>query len=159
MQQKNIGNKQKKVINNFLVLLTSQIIIFLILNHSLFLYLILWIIPLFTANMFLMRVRGIAEHGMPSQLDIIPEDGVTGNILTRTLNSKHSSTNFLTKCIENVLIGTLSIKYHLEHHLVPNVPHYNLQKLHKILNLYSIDELRNNYKSGYFSALFQFNKT
>jgi len=154
-------NKEKSSENSLkelLITLTSQIIILMILNGNIILYLILWIVPLFTANMVLMRIRGIAEHGMPGQLNFNVTDGNQGKILTRSLNSNHATTNFLSKNIEKVLIGSLSINYHLEHHVIPNIPHYNLKKLHKILNLYSINELRDNYKSGYLSSLFQFTK-
>lgn len=144
----------KRLITTFI----PQIAILLLFNGSLMAYLILWAIPLFTANMVLMRVRGIAEHGMPSQLNIHPKKGTIGNLLTRTLNSNNSSTSLAVKKIEQILIGSLSINYHLEHHIIPNVPHYNLKKLYKLLNLNSIPDLQKNYEVGYFSALSQFKK-
>jgi len=146
--------RSKRLIITFI----SQMAILTLFNGSLTAYLILWAIPLITANMVLMRVRGIAEHGMPSQLNIHPEKGVIGNLLTRTLNSNTANTSLIVKKIEQMLIGSLSINYHLEHHIIPNVPHYNLKKLYELLNLSSIPELQRNYEVGYFSALIQFKK-
>ena len=139
--------------NNYLTLILCQILIFLSLSMSVVDYLLIWIIPLFTANMFLMRIRGIAEHGLPSQLQLSIIKGNNGSLLTRTLNPDPSNPNIVVKVLELISMGSLSINYHLEHHLIPNVPHYNLKKLHKLMKLYEIADLRINYQSGYFSSL------
>lgn len=118
------------------------------------LYILLWIVPLFTANMVLMRVRGVAEHGLPKQISVVPVDGREGAMLTRTLNSPSAQTSWIGKMVERILIGSLSINFHLEHHVVPNVPHYNLKKLYDILNIPKNIEGIENYKNGYFSSLF-----
>lgn len=135
-------------------IIIPQLMILIAANGNILLYFILWVVPLLTVNMFLMRIRGIAEHGMPSQMGIDVKKGLVGILLTRTLNGKLAQTNSLIKLIEKILIGSLSINYHLEHHIVPNVPHYNLRSLNSLLNLESIPELKNNYKAGYFSALY-----
>jgi fatty acid desaturase len=125
---------------------------------SLINYLLLWIMPLLTVNMFLMRIRGIAEHGLPSQLKLKINLSQEGALLTRSLNTSSSKSNLAAKNIERFLIGSLSINYHLEHHLIPNIPHYNLRKTYNLLKLYENSNLRTNYQAGYFSSLWQFIK-
>jgi fatty acid desaturase len=72
-----------------------------------------WIIPLLIAGQ-LSNVRGLAEHGLMS----------TGNefIDTRTV-------------ISNPFVSLMmcNLNYHLEHHLFPGIPWYNLPKIHELL--------------------------
>jgi len=72
-----------------------------------------WLIPLLIAGQ-IGNIRGLAEHGLTSQ----------GNELidTRTVVA-HPVISFLM----------CNINYHLEHHLYPGVPWYNLPKLHQLL--------------------------
>ena len=139
---------------NIRTLVMQLVIFFAVFDFDLKLYALLWIVPLFTANMVLMRVRGIAEHGLANQLALVPLNGYEGAMLTRTLNSPESKSSYLTKFIERILIGSLSINYHLEHHLVPNVPHYNLKKLYDVLDVSKNLGNKENYRCGYFSSLF-----
>jgi fatty acid desaturase len=72
-----------------------------------------WLFPLMVAGQ-IANVRGIAEHGMTTR----------GNELTDT---RTVATNpFLSFMICN-------INYHIEHHLYPGMPWYNLPKLHAML--------------------------
>jgi len=150
-----IKNDKSTVIkrNNFLTYIFCQILILLFFSISIVDYVLLWIIPLLTVNMVLMRIRGIAEHGLPNQLQLSIKKGINGSLLTRSLNSDASNSNITVKILELISFGSLSVNYHLEHHLIPNIPHYNLKKLHKLLKLYEIPGHRINYQSGYLSSL------
>jgi fatty acid desaturase len=72
-----------------------------------------WILPMQVA-MFLSNIRGLSEHLCTSTDSVLS--------MTRTTRS-------------NALVSFLmcNLNYHLEHHLFPGVPWYNLQKVHKEL--------------------------
>ncbi|HVN64576.1 MAG TPA: fatty acid desaturase family protein [Candidatus Binataceae bacterium] len=81
-------------------------------------YIALWMIPLLTVNQVILRVRGVLEHaGVPDA-----KDGLRN---ARTIISHNPIIKFL--------IGPYHVAYHLEHHLFPAVPHYNLPRLHEAL--------------------------
>lgn len=115
-------------------------------------YVLLWMVPLLTFNMILLRVRGIAEHGLPGQRGVIIESADQGNRYTRSMvTSGRSIGAYLTGAIETLLIGSLSCNFHHEHHLFPNVPFYNLRKIHaRIREQAPVDPPI--YASGYFAA-------
>jgi len=78
--------------------------------------LILWIVPVFFVLPVILRIRSIAEHfGVPNQ--------------TQLDMSRNTLTNFL----ENIFLTPHSSGLHLDHHLYPAVPFYNLTQLHSIL--------------------------
>jgi fatty acid desaturase len=72
-----------------------------------------WILPLQVA-MFLSNIRGLSEHLCTSMDQLLEK--------TRTIRS-NGLVSFLM----------LNLNYHLEHHLFPGVPWYNLPKVHKEL--------------------------
>jgi fatty acid desaturase len=72
-----------------------------------------WLVPAQVAMLF-SNIRGHAEH-----LGTLDEGALTR---TRTTRS-NSLTSFLM----------LNLNYHLEHHLFPRVPWYNLRRLHNVL--------------------------
>lgn len=80
-------------------------------------YLLFWVIPFFTSFMMFQYIRSFAEH--------FGELKYT-SLLTATRTVKP----FM---IERMLIAPYNISYHLEHHLYPAVPFYNLPALHKVL--------------------------
>ena len=88
-----------------------------------------WLFPLIVAGQ-VANLRGIAEHGMTTG----------GNEFTdsRTVTT-HPVISFMM----------CNINYHLEHHLYPGVPWYNLPKLHRIL----ADDYRRAGSSVYSSYL------
>ncbi|MDG2333442.1 MAG: fatty acid desaturase family protein [Myxococcota bacterium] len=77
----------------------------------------LWVVAWLTSYSFAMRVRAIAEHSMPSD-----RDSEFGN--TRTV---------LPAWWERLLLAPNRVNYHLEHHLLMRVPHYNLPRMHERL--------------------------
>jgi fatty acid desaturase len=91
----------------FLVLLAA--------GHPL-LYL-LWVVAWLTTFQLVTRIRAIAEHAMAPD----PTDPLNN---TRTT---------VTSWWERVLIAPNGVNYHLEHHLLMTVPHYNLPRLHRLL--------------------------
>jgi fatty acid desaturase len=73
-----------------------------------------WLIPVQVA-VVLSNVRGLTEHlGTPGKGDVIAK--------TRTVTS-----NWLVSFL------MLNLNYHLEHHLFPGIPWYNLPRLHQLL--------------------------
>ena len=78
---------------------------------------LLWIGAWFTTHHLVVRLRSIAEHAM------IPEPN-------DPLNNTRTT---LARWWERLLIAPNYVNYHLEHHLVMTVPHYNLPRMHRIL--------------------------
>ena len=124
---------------------------FNILNYFLF-----WLFPLVSPHMFLMRIRGLAEHGQSNQLGCIAENNSAGTYYTRSFLTPLTSNKYSPLVIlEKLLIGSFNVHYHHEHHIFPKVPWYNLPKLSKMI---SGNIKQNNtsetYRKGYFSAAF-----
>jgi len=85
------------------------------LGHPL-LYL-LWFGAWMTTNNLVARIRSIAEHAVvPDPTDPIGQ--------TRTVRAGW---------LERLFISPNFVQYHLEHHLVMTVPHYNLPKFHAMM--------------------------
>ena len=107
--------EKKEVVFEYSLLFVIYSIVFLLAIKFQFVNELLhcWIIPLFVAVLF-GNIRGWAEHAMTekgSELTITRT--VTGNRLLSLLN--------------------INLNYHLEHHLYPTMPWYNLPKLHMLL--------------------------
>jgi fatty acid desaturase len=81
-----------------------------------FLYL-LWVLAWFTSYSLAMRIRAIAEHSMPNSIE-----NEFGN--TRTT---------LASWWERLFLAPNRVNFHLEHHLLMRVPHYNLPRMHALL--------------------------
>jgi fatty acid desaturase len=123
--RRDLGRSQGRVRRNFDagiealggVVLTNLVLLGLLtlLGHPA-LYL-LWVAAWLTTYSLVMRIRSIAEHGM------VPDPGDDlGN--TRTT---------LARLWERVFIAPNRVNYHLEHHLLMTVPHYNLPRMHRLL--------------------------
>lgn len=80
------------------------------------LYLTHWFLPMATSLQVLLRIRGIAEHA-----------GYQPNPDQR-LNSRT-----VVGSLQTMLFAPHYAHYHLEHHIYPAVPYYNLPKLHKLM--------------------------
>jgi fatty acid desaturase len=78
---------------------------------------LLWFGAWLTTNKLVARIRSIAEHAVvPDPTDPIGQ--------TRTVRAGW---------LERLFIAPNRVQYHLEHHLLMTVPHYNLPKFHEML--------------------------
>ncbi len=84
-------------------------------NHP-WLYLTHWFLPMATSLQVLLRIRGIAEHA-----------GYEAN------PDQRQNSRTVTESIQTMIFAPHYAHYHLEHHIYPAVPYYNLPKLHKLL--------------------------
>ena len=78
---------------------------------------LLWVGAWFTTHHFVVRLRSIAEHAM------IPDP-------TDPLRNTRTT---LAAWWERLFIAPNRVNYHLEHHLIMTVPHYNLRRMHRLL--------------------------
>ena len=78
---------------------------------------LLWVGAWLTTHTLVTRIRFIAEHGM-----VVDQDDPLRN--TRTV---------LPRWWERLLIVPNRLNFHLEHHLLMTVPHYNLGRMHRLL--------------------------
>ncbi len=140
------------------IALVQLVVLGALFKFNVFHYGFLWFLPLATAHMFLMRVRGVAEHGMGLQLGLTQaelEKKTRGMFFTRSFGTPANrysipGLNFIERC----LIGSLDVYYHHEHHLFPKVPYYNLARVHRLV----ADKVKGFnpavYAKGYFACLF-----
>ncbi|MEE2694411.1 MAG: fatty acid desaturase family protein [Pseudomonadota bacterium] len=87
-------------------------------NELALLFLLCWIVPLLTIVPAILRLRAICEHG-----------AVSNTISPLSCSRTNIGSKFL--------LWTLfphNVNYHLEHHLYPSIPQYNLPKLHQALS-------------------------
>jgi fatty acid desaturase len=78
---------------------------------------LLWIGAWFTTHHLVVRLRSIAEHAL------IPNP-----------NDPLRNTRTIRPCWwERLFVAPNFVNYHLEHHLIMTVPHYNLPRMHRIL--------------------------
>ncbi len=78
---------------------------------------LLWVAAWFTTYSLAMRIRSIAEHAV-----ITDRNSPFGN--TRTT---------MASWWERLFVAPNRVNYHLEHHLLMTVPHYNLPRMHELL--------------------------
>ena len=81
--------------------------------RGLAMYFVLWIVPAVTVLQAILRLRAICEHGAPTGFDSplrAARTTLAGPMLRFVLFPHH-------------------VNYHIEHHLYPAVPHYNLPRL------------------------------
>ena len=78
---------------------------------------LLWLGAWLTTNKLVARIRSIAEHAVvPDPADALGQ--------TRTVRAGW---------LERLFVAPNRVQYHLEHHLLMTVPHYNLPKFHEML--------------------------
>ena len=80
-------------------------------------YLVLWVLPAVTALQAILRMRAICEHGAVGDL---------GSPLTAA-RTNHAP------WWARWLLFPHHVNYHIEHHLYPAIPHYNLPACHREL--------------------------
>jgi fatty acid desaturase len=90
--------------------------------RGLLIYGVLWLLPLVTVLQPILRLRAICEHGAVRDLS----SPLTAARCNRT-------TGALSNWLARALLFPHHVNYHLEHHLYPAVPHYNLPRLHRVL--------------------------
>ena len=81
---------------------------------------LLWVAAWLTTYTLVTRIRAIAEHAM-TPAAFSPDEPLRN---TRTV---------LARWWERLLVAPNRLNYHLEHHLLMTVPHYNLPRLHALL--------------------------
>ncbi len=80
---------------------------------------LLWPLSYLTVYMLFSRIRNAAEHAVvPGQYDLDP-----------TLHTRTTHANLL----ERLTVAPGGLNYHIEHHLLPTVPHWNLPEMHRLL--------------------------
>ena len=79
-------------------------------------FLVLWIVPSLTVLGAIFRIRSIAEH-----------------LVTENTCELNASRTVYPTLLERLLLAPCNVNYHLEHHLFPSVPFYNLPALHRAL--------------------------
>lgn len=94
----------------------ASLVTVLVITGTWWLYLMLWLVPSLTVLNFIFRVRSIAEHVACTNSDELD-----------------ASRTVLANVLELWLFAPCNINYHLEHHLFPGVPHYNLRRLRRQL--------------------------
>lgn len=80
-------------------------------------YLLFWIVPYLSTFFMFQYIRSVAEHFGGLTYD---------NLLTSTRTVKPT-------LLERFILAPHHVGYHLEHHLYPAVPFYNLPNLHRLL--------------------------
>ena len=163
-ENKNDVNKKSKNLKKIKFILQMSIVQLIILSlfkFNIINYILFWLYPAMGPHMFLMRIRGIAEHGLNKQLGRKVINSKEGLYYTRSfLTNKNSYKFFLTNFLEKSLIGSFYVYYHHEHHLNSKIPYYNLKEFHNLV----YDEVMKNreqiknfpmYEKGYFSATFK----
>jgi fatty acid desaturase len=99
------------------VALTNALLLFLLAAAGHPLLYLLWIGAWLTTYRFVTRLRSIAEHGM------VPDP----------LDSLRNTRTTMARWWERLLLAPNQVNYHLEHHLLMTVPHYNLPRMHRLL--------------------------
>lgn len=133
--------------------IVQSVILILFFQFDVVNYILFWIVPAATAHMVLMRFRGIAEHGLAKQLSIDVDRPDKGILYTRSFYTSKNSYKFTPMILlEKLLIGTLNVNFHHEHHVFPKVPHYNLEKAHRLIRDKAHALNPDIYAKGYFSA-------
>lgn len=80
-------------------------------------FLLYWAVPLLTLFPTIQRIRSIAEHfALPHEHEL------------------NETRNVIPSAFERFLFSPHNVGYHLDHHLFPSVPQYNLKALHRKLN-------------------------
>ena len=100
--------------------------------------LVYWILPLFTYFLWIIYIRGAAEHfdSIENQDDLLEK-------------TRHIEANLF----ERLLITPNYIHVHIGHHLYPSVPFYNLRELQRLLMLNPDYARRAHVTRGYFGLM------
>jgi fatty acid desaturase len=108
-------------------------------------YLLLWLLPLATVFMATFRIRSMTEHHG------IAEAG--NQRYVRQTQDIWRTTRTIRGPIGCFLFGPHGINYHLEHHLYPSVPFFNLKQLSQHLQTTRPADLRPRIRTNYWVAI------
>ncbi len=111
-------------IDFFILAFNSILLLACIYFDRWWLYLLIWVYPIFSVSILINIVRSIAEH-QPEEYTAIPNGG---EIVMRPV-ARTTVPNWLEKWI----MYQANFNFHVEHHLFPQIPQHNLEKLHKHL--------------------------
>ena len=100
-------------------------------------YLLFWVVPYLSTFFMFQYIRSVAEHFGELAYD---------HLLTSTRSVK-------ANLLERFFIAPHNVGYHLEHHLYPGVPFYNLDKLHQLLMKDAFYNDKAHVTDGYMSGL------
>ena len=100
-------------------------------------YALFWVVPYFSTFFMFQYIRSVAEHFGEMEHD---------HVLT-------SSRTVKATAIERFFLAPHNVSYHLEHHLYPGVPFYNLPKLHQLLMQESEYAGKAHITQGYWKGL------
>ena len=100
-------------------------------------YLLFWVVPYLSTFFMFQYIRSVAEHFGELAYD---------HLLTSTRSVK-------ANLVERFFIAPHNVGYHLEHHLYPGVPFYNLDKLHDLLMEDAFYNGKAHITHGYMSGL------
>jgi len=98
----------------FVQVILPASVIFLFGWEGLAMYVLLWIVPAVTALQAILRIRAIFEHGAPAGYE----------------SALKAARTTMTGPMLRLILFPHHVNYHIEHHLYPAVPHYNLPLLH-----------------------------
>ena len=90
--------------------------------QALMLYLVLWVLPAVTVLQAILRLRAVCEHGAVVDLSS-----------PLTAARTHLPRLDAAWLLARAMLFPHHVNYHVEHHLYPAVPHYNLKRLHELL--------------------------
>ncbi|MEO1260251.1 MAG: fatty acid desaturase family protein [Bacteroidota bacterium] len=96
-----------------------------------------WVVPFLSTFFMFQYIRSVAEHYGELSYD---------HLLTSTRSVKATA-------LERFFIAPHNVGYHLEHHLYPGVPFYNLEKLHDVLMESADYSDKAHVTEGYLSGL------
>jgi len=105
------SKERQKIIIEYGLLGTTYALVWLALPHQLLLQ--VWIIPLVIVA-YMVNIRGFTQHGMTDASDPL--------LASRSIKASRA----IAFCL-------LNENYHLEHHIFPEVPSYNLASLHRLI--------------------------
>ena len=100
-------------------------------------YILFWIIPYLTTFFMFQYIRSVAEHFG----EMAYEDDLS------------SSRTVRTNALEQFFLAPHYVGYHLEHHLFPGVPFYNLPQLHNLLMKQDLYKQKAHITDGYVKGL------
>ncbi|MFT6020506.1 MAG: fatty acid desaturase [Saprospiraceae bacterium] len=100
-------------------------------------FILFWIIPFLSTFFMFQYIRSVAEHFGELAYD---------DLLSSTRSVK-------ANLLERFFIAPHQVGYHLEHHLYPGVPFYNLPKLHQHLMTVSDYNSKAHITHGYLTGL------